>query len=202
MLYEHLKPTYGPAVEIFYCDTDSLIISLSEELYQKAYATRHFPTFSDFVKSKPDLFDTSSYYQPNPMNILSRNKGKPGCWKNETNGLIILAVYALSAKCYSYVVQSLDPNEPDRHERRLKGVVKAVSKMFMAEDFRDVLQNKKTLMSRMSRILCDKHELYTVEINRISLNHRNDKRFILPNNIDTLALGHYQIPALSNGSAE
>lgn len=191
MVYEHLKPVYGPACELFYCDTDSVIFSICEEIYRKTYGSKHFPTFSEFIESKNYLFDTSNLSQPNFHNIPSRNGGVTGVWKSESKDLVILAVYALSAKCYSYVVESRDPTQPNINERRLKGVVRAVSKMFQAEDFRSVLQNKRTILSKMSRILSVKHELFTVEVNKISLNHRNDKRVILSNNCDTLAIGHY-----------
>jgi hypothetical protein len=40
------------------------------------------------------------------------------------------------------------------------------------------------------------HTIYTVEMNKISLATHDDKRFILPNNVDTLPHGHYLIPRI------
>ena len=53
--------------------------------------------------------------------------------------------------------------------------------------------NNETIYKTMYNIQSDNHQLYTKEINKIALNGDDDKRHILPDRIQTLALGHYRI---------
>ena len=45
----------------------------------------------------------------------------------------------------------------------------------------------------MNQIRSYNHELFSVEINKISLSPFDDKRYVLENGYDTLAHGHYKI---------
>lgn len=38
-----------------------------------------------------------------------------------------------------------------------------------------------------------KHDLYSISTNKLALNNKDEKRFILPNKIDTLPWGHKDI---------
>ena len=38
-----------------------------------------------------------------------------------------------------------------------------------------------------------KHQVYTVKTMKLSLNRRDDKRYVLPDRVHTLAHGHYKI---------
>jgi hypothetical protein len=50
--------------------------------------------------------------------------------------------------------------------------------------------NNETIYKTMYNIQSDNHELYTKEINKIALNGDDDKRHILADGINTLALNH------------
>ena len=53
---------------------------------------------------------------------------------------------------------------------------------------------KKAIRHKMRGIKSKKHELHTYESNRISLSAFDDKRYILPDGINTLPYGHKYIP--------
>jgi len=48
----------------------------------------------------------------------------------------------------------------------------------------------KEQLRAMKIIQSDRHEVYSVEVNKLALSNKDDKRYVLPNKTDTLALGH------------
>jgi len=48
----------------------------------------------------------------------------------------------------------------------------------------------------MTTIQSKKHQLYTFRINKLALNSDDDKRYILPDRINTLPYGHKDIKNL------
>ena len=69
----------------------------------------------------------------------------------------------------------------------------AVKLVNIAAEFnalRDVLFDEKFIRHRMRRIQAKKHKIGTYEIDKISLSCFNDKRFVLDDEIHTLAYFH------------
>ena len=56
--------------------------------------------------------------------------------------------------------------------------------------FKDILFNKKIIRHKMRRIQGKKHKMRTYEINKVSLSVFDDKRFVLSDDIHTLAYFH------------
>jgi len=107
--------------------------------------------------------------------------------KDETGGIPIKEFVGLRSKLYCY-------SFGNKIDKKAKGVKKTViEKSIGIEDYKDALFNRKTIMRKMNTITSINHELYTNEINKIALNGDDDKRYILEDNINTLALGHYKI---------
>jgi len=48
-------------------------------------------------------------------------------------------------------------------------------------------------MRTMKIIQSDRHKVYSVEVNKVALSSKDDKRHVLPNKTDTLALGHWRL---------
>ena len=61
-------------------------------------------------------------------------------------------------------------------------------------EFSDVHSNGKVIRHTTRRIKYFNHRMHTYESNNISLSALDDKRYILPDGINTLAYGHKDIP--------
>ena len=61
------------------------------------------------------------------------------------------------------------------------------------EDYKNCLFTGEKQMRTMNIIRSDLHEMYSEEVNKVALSSKDDKRHVLPNKIDTVALGHYRL---------
>ena len=96
---------------------------------------------------------------------------------------------ALRPELYSYI--KLDGFE----DKKCKGIKKCVIKKTLTfEDYKNCLLNpplggtnvyRSQLMFRLS-----KHEVHTIEVNKVALNRDDDKRISKKDGISTLACGH------------
>ena len=68
-----------------------------------------------------------------------------------------------------------------------------VKKSITHEDYKKCLTDQKPQLRKMNVIRSYKHDIFTEEVNKVALSANDDKRHILENGIDTLALGHYKI---------
>ena len=109
-------------------------------------------------------------------------------FKDETGGEVIDVFVGLRAKLYSYKMFE------GEESKKCKGVKKSVVKKSIAhEDYKKCLFTGKEQLRRMNVIRSHKHEVYTEEINKVALCPIDDKRYILEDQVHTLALGHYRI---------
>ena len=100
--------------------------------------------------------------------------------KNESEGKIIGELVKLKSKMYSMKITD------GKESNTAKGVTIATE----FNEFTDTLFNKKVLRHKMRRIQGQKHKLGTYEIKKISLSCFDDKRFVLDDEIHTLAYFH------------
>ena len=66
-------------------------------------------------------------------------------------------------------------------------------KMYEGEENKKCLTDRKPQVRKMNVIRSYGHEVYTEEVNKVALSADDDKRHILEDGINTLALGHYRI---------
>ena len=67
--------------------------------------------------------------------------------------------------------------DDNNEKKKAKGIKECVIKCrLMFENYKDSLFNNKTILKSQLRFKSDHHNLYTEEINKISLNSNNDKR--------------------------
>ena len=81
-----------------------------------------------------------------------------------------------------------------KEEKKCKGVKKGVVKKDITfEDYKNCLFTKGKLQKTMNAIRSRKHNTQTESTTKIALSADDDKRVILENGIDTMAIGHYKI---------
>ena len=68
-----------------------------------------------------------------------------------------------------------------------------VRKTIFHEDYKDCLLNGEEQIRRMNVIISHLHEMYSEVVNKVTLSSENDKRHVLPNKTDTVALGHHSL---------
>ncbi|XP_046666612.1 uncharacterized protein LOC124358355 [Homalodisca vitripennis] len=174
--YNVIKRRYGHKAQLQYTDTDSLTYHIqTTDLYKD-------------IKDMIDLFDTSDYPQPNRYNMPRVNKKVLGKMKDELNGRIMYEHVGLRSKMYS-----------SRSEggviKKSKGVKKTTIENHLTfDDYKQCLFTSGIQYGSMNMIRSFKHDLYSVELNKIVLSPHDDKRYIQDDGIGTLPWGHYSIP--------
>ena len=176
-------------------DTDSLVYHIKTEDF-----------YADISNDMEERFNTSGYVPDRPLPI---EKKKKVIWlmKDELGGTIMTEFVLLRPKLYSY--KKLDgmetPNGPHFVEdKKCKGIKKCVVKKTLTfEDyknclFKDFTENggcqaapdpcgvyRSHLMFQSIR-----HEIFTLEVNKVALNKTDDKHIAKKDGISTLARGH------------
>ena len=78
--------------------------------------------------------------------------------------------------------------------KKLKGIPKGtVGTKLFHEDYVRCRRGEKIQSVTFRTIRSYRHQLYTIEQTKMSLNYYDDKRYILDDGIDTLPYGHYTI---------
>lgn len=175
--YEYILNKF-PAkhVKLCYTDTDSLIY--------------HIKTSNIYEDIKTDVhkwFDTSGYPVDNKYNIPLVNKKVVGLLKDELNGDPITEFIGLRAKMYALETES------QRLMQRAKGVKQSSVKELTIDDYRNCVLNSDVKSITQYIIQSKSHTVYTIEQRKLGLSAQDDKRFILPDKINTLAWGHYSL---------
>ena len=179
--YNYIKSKYGDKAKLLFSDTDSLMYEIETEDFYK--------DISGDVKNK---FDTSDYPENHPSGIPTGiNKKVLGMMKDEAAGKIIKEFVGLRAKLYSFV---MDDGE---ETKKCKGIKKqVVESSIRHEDYKTCLLTGKEQLRKQNILRSYNHEVYTEEVNKVALSALDDKRYILSDEVHTLAWGHYKIKDL------
>ena len=101
---------------------------------------------------------------------------------------IITEFIGLRSKMYSLQFQD------GKECKKAKGIVHSVIKNDLKHDmYKNTLETGGKMYSRMTVIRSTKHQLYTMEMNKVSLSAYDDKRWIRRNGISSYAYGHHKI---------
>jgi hypothetical protein len=83
-----------------------------------------------------------------------------------------------------------------------KGVKKGIdAKQIMLDDYMEVLFTGNSQYRKMNMIRKERHDIYTITVNKKALSADDDKRVIMDDGISTKAIGHYSTvnaPSLVN----
>ena len=156
-------------------DTDSLVYRIEIEDF-----------YEDIAKDVPTRFDMSGYCKDRPLPV-GLNKKVIGLMKDELGGAIMTEFVLLRPKLYSY--RKLDGAEDKKCKRIKKCVVK---KTLAFDDYKNCLfspTNGSTFRWQLT-FRNKKHEVHTVEVNKVALNRDNDKQIAKRDFVSTLVSGH------------
>ena len=168
--YDYMVPKYGENLPLCYMDTDLLIYQIKTEDF-----------YTDIVDDVPIIFDTSGYSGNRPLPIGMNNK-VIGLMKDELGGAIMTEFVALRPKLYSF--RRLDGSE----DKKCKGIKKCVIKKNLKfEDYKNCLLNPADVYRLQLTFRSTKHEVHTIEVNKVTLNGDDDKWISKRDGISTLA---------------
>ena len=171
---EHNDATEGACrAELLFTDTDSLLYLIHTDDFYK-----------DISKDIKRKFDTSDYPKSHPSGIETGvNKKVIGMFKDEVAGRQITHFVGLRPKLYSFKV------EGGGLTKKCKGIKKNVVKREISfEDFVQCLFSGERKMKSMKIIKSENHDIYSKEVNKIALSNDDDKRSVMADKVNTLAL--------------
>ena len=173
--YDYMVPKYGDRLKVCYMDMDSLVCDIKTENFHE-----------DIANDLEARFDTSGYSKTDCRPLpITLNKKVIGLMKDELGGKIMTEFVALRPKLYS--CEKLDGSE----EKKCKGIKKCIVKKTLTfEDYKtclfsDSIEYRSQLMFRSA-----KHEVHTIEVNKVALNRDDDKRISRKDGISTFTRGH------------
>ena len=158
--YNYMKQKYdSDKLQLCYMDTDSLVYHIK---------TKDF--YADIADDVPTRFDTSSYPDNRPLPI-GLNKKVIRLMKDKLGGDIMSEFVALRSKLYSF--GKIDGSE----DKKCKGIKKCVvKKTLLFNDYKDcLLANSGDVYRSQLMFRSTKHEVHTVEVNKVALNRDDDK---------------------------
>ena len=173
--YNYMLPKYGQErLKLCYIDTNSLVYRIK---------TNDF--YTDIADDIPTRFDTSGYCKDRQLPI-GKNRKVIGLMKDELGGDIISEFAILRPKLYSF--RKIDGSE----DKKCKGIKKYIVKKTLSfDDFKNcLLANSGDVFRLQLMFRLTKHEVHTIQVNKVALNRDYDKWISEKDGISTLARGH------------
>ena len=171
--YKLILEIFGDDAILCISDTDSGVYFIRRCMYI-------------ILKKFQKLFDTSNYPKDHFL-YSAENKRKLGIFKDEMGGKPISQFVGLRPKLYSVLLEN-------ENKKAARGVKKAIIRKHLRhEQYLTSLLKGKMYKHSMKTIRSYNHELYTLNLKKVSLSPLDDKRFLLKDGIHSLAYGHFRI---------
>jgi len=123
-------------------------------------------------KSNNNLYDTSDFPKEHPL-YSDANKKVFAKMKDKCNGIPIAECVCLRPKMYSIL------KGDEKNRKKAKAAKKCVvKKQIMHEQYKETVFGKKQLWHGMNILRSQKHEIYGMYVNKISLSPFDSKRWI------------------------
>ena len=174
--HDYMVPKYGlEKLKLCYMDTDSLVYDIKTEDF-----------YEDIANDVEARFDTSDYSKTDFRLLpIGLNKKVIGLMKDELGGKIMTEFVALRPKLYSY--RKLDGSE----DKKCKGIKKCIVKKTLTfEDYKTCLFSNSTEYRSQLMFRSAKHEVHTIEVNKVTLNQDDDKQISKKDRISMFARGN------------
>ena len=172
--YDYIKTNYQGRAKLCYTDTDSFVI------YVK---TKDF--YEDIAGDVKKWFDTSNYDKDDKRPLpIGENEKVIGLFKEELGGKIMIEFVGLRAKTYTHLI------DDNSEHKKAKGTKKSVIERYLLlKNYTDCLFNDKVILKSHQRFKSDHHNVYTEQINKISLSSNDDTRLKTFDKITTYPYG-------------
>ena len=183
--YDYMLPKYAEGASTAYdenlklccLDTDSLVYHIKTEDF-----------YADISNNVELRFDTSGYDKADDRSLsIGVNTKVIGLMKDEVGGKIMTEIFGLRPKSYAH--RKFDSKE----DKKCKGIKKCIVKETLDfDDYKNCLLDVKSKSIYKSQLMFrnNKHEIHTVEVNKVALNRDDDKQIVKKDRISTLARGH------------
>ena len=174
--YNVLKHRYGDKIKLLFTDTDSLCVEIETK-----------DIYNDMQEQK-EYYDCSEYPKDHFL-YNTENQAVVGKFKDEEKGKIITEFVGLRSKLYSLTVQ-----EKKDEKKVCKGCKTCgIRKELTFNDYKNTLVNKKQVERKINFIKSSKHNVNTIQVNKVVLSALDNKRYLLDGGITSYAFNHYKI---------
>ena len=182
--YNTMVKKYGSDLKLLFTDTDSLCY--------------HIPTedFYEDMKENLDMYDTSDYPQEPVKHFCYSDKNKKviGKFKDEANSKPVVEFCGHGPKMYVIKME-------EKEKAVAKGIKRNQIQKLKMDHYKRALfgETKEELKHTVSfnSLRSTNHRMNSIRITKIGLSSFDNKRYILNDNINTLALGHVKIQSLT-----
>ena len=173
--YDHLKSKYADRCRLLFNDTDSMCCEIQTA-----------NIYDDMARDLSE-YDTSNFETDHPL-YSNRNHRVLAKFKSETGSLAPSEFVGLKAKMYSLLCDK-------KSQKKAKGIKKHIVKKHVHHEhyLRVLRQTTPRTSCKFRMFRSRRHTVNTVETVKTCLDAFDDKRFILPDGICTLAYGHYSL---------
>jgi hypothetical protein len=186
--YNVLKVEYPKPdqLRLLMTDTDSLLFSVDTDDY-----------FNEMMKYKNEL-DLSKMDKKYMGDFFDEtNQKELSKFKDECNGLPIFDFVGHRSKIYAYKPMTYQ-KDGDIYKmtesKKAKGVSRAtVKKCMKFEEYKQCIDECKVINKQVNTIRSEKHQLYTLKMNKTALSPFDDKNYICDDGIETYPYGYYKI---------
>ena len=165
--YNYMKQKYdSDRLQLCYMDTDSLVYHIK---------TKDF--YAGISNDVEERFDRSGYNKENAKPLpVGKKKKVIGLMKDKLGDAIMTEFVALRPKLYSF--RKVDGSKASE-DKKCKGIKKCfVKKILTFEDYKTCLFNDSTEYRSQLMFRSTKHQVYTIEVNKVALNRDDNKQII------------------------
>ena len=116
---------------------------------------------------------------------MGKNKKVIGLMKDELGRKVIAEFATLRPKAYSFLT------DDGKEDKKAKGTKKFVIKKIMKfNDYKKYLLNDEVIFKSQQRFISKNHDVYTENVNKITLSSNDDKRIVSPDKITSYPYGY------------